>query len=606
MLFVKFYRKYLKDKMFMKTYFLFSMITLVTIIIFSYLIFRFMSQATIQRQTDVQQGAVQSVSDHISNKYEAVQNMVRDIYRDRELAGNTSYFLEHSYEDYVKYRLDRFYNDSNAMSDPVEFFRNQVEDDPDIASLMLYSADKQYLYAYVNTQFKIINANAARSFIPDVMYSEEASNISLPNIWIRKSLHLAESPMLSVRVPVNNNSSLRNIGQLMVYFNSEKISGSLAGYKDNLKGTILVLSSNGDVIFDSSETYYGTKYPYAEQIDNLYENNGSKNGLSITKLTDTQGGFTVLSIVSEEEIAASLRGLRSTVLSVTSLCVVFALLPFFLFIRNFAKRTHGIISFTRKVKNGDLTTRIAEVREDELGQIAKSFNSMLDELNLYIDRVYKAEIKQKYTELAALEARVNPHFLYNTLEVIRMRAISQGASDVGEMIYSLSVLFKSYVQQKPRYTLKDELEACRMYLELFRIRYKDKFSYQFISDRKLENKTVLKMCLQPIIENYILHGLVADRSDNHISVTVNHENALLCIEIRDNGQGIPVEKMSEIKEGLLHPDNYSGSFGLRSVHERLNLLYGSLGGVNIESEWGKGTVVTVWFPDLGEGALNNV
>lgn len=605
MLITKFYRKYLKNKLFMKTYFLFSMITFVTIIIFSFLIFRFMSQTTVQRQMEVQQRAVQSVSDRINDKYESVHNMVRDIYRDRELAGNTSYFLEHPYEEYVKYRLDRFYSDSNAISDTIKYFGTRVEDDPDIVSLMLYSADQQYLYAYLNKQFTIVNANAAKSFIPDAMYLDD-SNISIPNIWIRKTLRIAESPMLSVRVPINNNSSLRNIGQLMVYFNSDNIFSGLTEYTDHLKGAILVLSDDGDVIFDSSGTYYDMDFPYIEQINSLYENNMSKNGLSITKLTDTHGGFTVLSIVSEQEIAASLHGLRNTILSVASICVVFALFPFFLFIRNFAKRTHGIIKFTRKVKNGDLTTRIAESREDELGQISKSFNEMLDELNLYIDRVYKAEIKQKYTELAALEARVNPHFLYNTLEVIRMRAISQGATDVGEMIYSLSVLFKSYVQLKPRYTLKDELEACRMYLELFRIRYKDKFSYQIISDKRLENRTVLKMSLQPIVENYILHGMIADRSDNQISITVTYENALLCIEIRDNGQGIPAGKMSEIKEGLLNPDIYSGSFGLRSVHERLNLLYGSKCGVDIESELGEGTVVTVWFPDLGEGVLNNV
>lgn len=158
-----------------------------------------------------------------------------------------------------------------------------------------------------------------------------------------------------------------------------------------------------------------------------------------------------------------------------------------MFISSFAKRTHRIIRFTRKVKNGDLNARISDSREDELGQIAKSFNDMLDELNQYIDKVFKAEIKQKRTEIATLEARVNPHFLYNTLEVIRMRAVSSGAKDVGDMIYSLSVLFKSYVRPKARYTFKDELEACKMYLELFRIRYTDRFAYTIECEKELEN-----------------------------------------------------------------------------------------------------------------------
>lgn len=598
MFITRIYRKYFKNKLFMKIIFLFSIITIVTIIIFSYLMFHSMSLAAVERQLDIQRNAVQSINKYINNKYESVQNMVRDTYRDVDLAANTSYFLEHPYNDYVKYRLDR--NDSGSTSDTVQVFKNRVEDDPDIASLMLYSASLQQLYVCSNSNFKIISTNAARSFVPDAMYTEESSMVSAPNVWVRKTIQLPESPMFSVRVPINNNITLRNIGQLEVYFNSENIWGSIENYKDNIKGRIVVLSSTGDIIFDTGKTYYGSRNPYAEQINIVYDNDVTKAGDSVIKLTDTQGGYTVLSLVPKKELAATYRGVRNTIILVSSVCILFAILISSLSIMSFAKRTHSIIHFTRKVKNGDLTAKITEIRDDELGQIAKSFNEMLVDLNKYIDRVYKAEIKQKHTEIAALEARVNPHFLYNTLEVIRMRAISQGAADVGEMIYSLSMLFKSYVQQKPRYTLKDELEACRMYLELFRIRYKDKFSYQIICDKSLINKTLLKMSLQPIIENYILHGMRTDDTDNQIMITVTKEHELLCVEIRDNGQGIPADRLGQIKQGLKNPEAYSESFGLRSIHERLKLMYGNIYGVDVQSELGEGTAVTVLFPDLGE------
>ena len=606
MLINRIFRKYLKNNLFMRMIFLFSVITVVTIIILSYLMFHFMSQSVVQRQLDIQKGAIQTVSNYIRDKYDSVQVMMRDVYRDSDLTSNTTYFLEHSYEEYVKHRLDRFYNESGASGDTVKYFRNRVEDDPNIVSLMLYSAELQYLYAYNNRGFEIISTNAAQSFVPDAMYLEAGSNVSVPNIWVQKASNIAESPMFSIRVPINSNSSLRNIGQLLVYFDSERIWDSLDNYKGEFKGAILVLSSEGDVIFDSSDTYYGQKYPYIEQVNTLYDSDVVEEGMSITKLTDTQGGFTVLSVVPKGEFAASYRGIRNTILTVSMICILFAIVMSSLLINGFAKRTHSIIRFTRKVKNGDMTARIKDVRDDELGQISKSFNDMLEELNLYIDRVYKAEIKQKHTELAALEARVNPHFLYNTLEVIRMRAISQGAMDVGEMIYSLSVLFKSYVQQKPRYTLKDELEACRLYLELFRIRYKDKFSYRIECDKKLEDKVVLKMSLQPIIENYILHGMRTDKTDNQISIIVVSENEHLRVEVRDNGQGIYPERLAEVRQGLLNPNEYSESFGLRSIDERLKLLYGSFYGVDIQSEIGKGTAVTVWFPDLREDGTHDV
>ncbi|GGF90018.1 two-component sensor histidine kinase [Paenibacillus albidus] len=597
----KLYRKYLKNNLFMKIILTFAVIAVVTIITFSYLMFLLMSQAAVQRQLEIQKRTVESVNSYIERKYESVQTMMRDVYRDSELTANTSYLLEHPYEEYVRYRLDRYFSESNSTTDTVQFFRNQVEDDPDIRSLMLYSSAEQHMYVYNDhKQFEIISTNAAHSYIPDALYLEEEGSVSIPNIWVSKAIEPPAGPVFSVRAPINNKLSLSNIGQLLVYFDAAKVWESMGNYKNDFKGTILVLSADGDVLFDSSGTFYGRKYPYLEQVTSAYTDGEEVGGMMITKLTHTQGGFTVLSAVPKQELAATYAGLRNMIVVICLICLLFAIITPTLFINNFAKRTHGIIKFTRKVKNGDLDARIADVREDELGQISKSFNDMLDELNLHIDRVFKAEIKQKHTEIAALEARVNPHFLYNTLEVIRMRAISQGASDVGEMIYSLSVLFKSYVQQKPKHTLKDELEACRLYLELFRIRYKDKFSYELDCSKELEGRVVLKMSLQPIIENYILHGMRVDKNDNRIHIAVKREGTFLRAVVTDNGRGISPERLEQLKQGLMNPEEQSESFGLRSIHDRLKLLYGGEHGIQLESEAGVGTTVTVYFPDLGE------
>lgn len=597
------YRKYMKNNLFVKMILLFAGITIVTIITFSYLMYLSMSQSALQRQLDVQKRAIESVGNYIGNKYDSVQTMMVDVYRDNQLAFNMSYLMEKPYPDYVRFGLDQYYNNNSSSVDAVQYFRNMLDDDADITSLMMYSAEQQQLYTYnVNRQFKIVSTNAANSYVPDAMYLEEGSNVSLPNIWVKKAVKLnPELKLYGVKVPINNNQTLRNIGQLLVFFDADKVKASYASMEDKLMGSILVLSEEGDVVFDTSDVYYGKPYPYLEQIESVYDSDGeTSQGMIVSKLQRTKGGFTVLSVVPKKEIEASYRGVRSTILTISSICILFAILIPSIFISNFAKRTHNIIRVTRKVKQGDLTVRIVDGKEDELGQISKSFNDMLEELNQYIDRVYKAEIKQKHTELAALEARVNPHFLYNTLEVIRMRAISQGASDVGEMIYSLSVLFKSYVHQKPNYTLQDELEACRLYLELFRIRYKDRFAYAFDCSPELKNKKALKMSLQPIIENYILHGLRSDSSDNRIDIEVAKQGELISVTVSDNGKGIKPERLGEIKSALSAPENVGESFGLRSIHERLQLLYGDEYGIAIESKLGEGTTVSVYFPDEGE------
>lgn len=598
------YRKYFKNNVFMRFILIFSVISIATIIAFSTLVLLLISQSSVQRQMDIQRRVMESISLYIENKYESVQSIVRDIYRDEGLAGNTSYLLENPYADYVKYRLDRFFADNKSSSDVVQFFKNKVEDDPDIRSLILYSANQQTLYAYNSVrQFEIIPTNASRSYVPDTMYLDEDNYVSLPNIWVRQTIGLDEAPMFSVRLPISNKLYLRNIGQMLVYFDSNAVWESVINYKNDFKGTLLVLSSSNDVLFDTSGKWYGRKYPYFQSTNASFEERMEMDGNIFTRLTHGQGGFTVVSMVPKEELAASYRGARNTIAVIAMLCILVAVLLPSLFITSFAKRTHQIIRFTRKVKNGDLGARITDKKEDELGQIAKSFNDMLDELNQYIDRVYKAEIKQKHTEIAALEARVNPHFLYNTLEAIRMRAISQGAGDVGEMIYSLSVLFKSYVRQKPHYTMKDELEACRLYLELFRIRYKDRISYGIQCERGLEARTALKMSLQPIIENYILHGMRTDRSDNRIDITVIAEQGNIKVTVRDNGRGIEAERLEMLRANLETEGGLSESFGLRSIHERLRLMYGKPYGLEVDSKPGEGTTVTVLFPDPGKGEI---
>ncbi|BFH65962.1 sensor histidine kinase [Paenibacillus azoreducens] len=595
------YRNYIKNNMFMRILLIFTFIAILTIVILSYLMFSSLSQSIINKEVTNQRAAMESVSQYIDSRYESVENLARDMYRNETLFSNITFLMEHPYNEYVQHRMDQFTNESNAYAtDVLQYFQNAMDENSDIRNIMLYSSERQYLSMFMpNKQFKQLSTNVANSFIPEVM-AMESKGISAPNYWVRKAAGQWDRALYAVRIPINN-KLLKNSGQFLVYLDSNKISKALATYKNSYKGSIVVLSAAGNVIFDSEGKYYGKKYPYVDISDSFFDDphaglTESGKDMYINKLISTEGGYVVIGAVPKNEIASSYAGTRQAIITISAICILFAILFPALFVANFAKRTNRIIRFTRKVKNGDLTARIDDPREDELGQISRSFNDMLDELNLYIERVYKAEIKQKQTELVALQARINPHFLYNTLEVIRMRAISQGAKDVGEMIYSLSVLFKSLVQQKKNYTLKDELEACRLYLELFRIRYKEKFSYTIHYDPALAGRAVMKLSLQPIIENYIIHGIQKERFDNHLSIQIREEDGILIAVIADNGKGIDPQRLKEIREELEKPEETGHMFGLRSVHSRLRFLYGSAYGIEIQSRPGEGTVIIVRYP----------
>ncbi|MDT2237568.1 histidine kinase [Paenibacillus larvae] len=138
---------------------------------------------------------------------------------------------------------------------------------------------------------------------------------------------------------------------------------------------------------------------------------------------------------------------------------------------------------------------------------------------MYIDRVYRSELKQKDTELIAFQSQINPHFLYNTLEAIRMRALSQGARDVGDMIYILATLFRNSVKKKTIVTMEDEIQHCKIYLDLFRIRYQNRLDYDIDIPDELLQYRLIKLLIQPAIENYVVHGFLPERDDNLIRIS---------------------------------------------------------------------------------------
>ncbi|TVY01429.1 sensor histidine kinase [Cohnella terricola] len=601
----KIYRNYIRNNLFIKVIFVFAIIVNVTIITLSYLLSNLLSANVVGGELNNQKQAMDRVNRYVEQKYDWLQDTVQEIYRNGVLASNISYFLTHPYKDYVKYMLDQNY-EGGSTTDILNYFSGRMESDPDIQNVILYSSGMQSMYVFESQgQRKLYDTNATYSYIPEIM-AMGGSGASTPNIWIRKTIDQWNPQLYAMGSQLNDKNSLQNIGRLLVYFDAGMASRALEQERREMKGTILVLTPDGQVLMDSSNRYYGETFPYMEQIQSLREVETLDEPSYISSLTQNKAGFTVVGIMPIREAAQAYAGLQKMIVLVSAACIAVAVVIPSLVIVSIARRTNKIVLFMKKVEGGNLTARLHDPREDELGQISRSFNEMLDELNRRIDREYKSEIRLKQTELSALQAKVNPHFLYNTLEVIRMRAMSHGAEDVGEMIYSLAALFRNSIRSNPECSLREELEMCRLYLELFRIRYKDKFSYSIEYDKELANVTIFKMLLQPVVENYIVHGLDPERRDNRLTIEVFGSGGYIRATMRDNGKGIEPGRLERLLRELETPEVREGeSFGLRSVNDRLKLMFGQDYGVNVESEPGQGTTVTVSWPASGEGAKSS-
>lgn len=267
------------------------------------------------------------------------------------------------------------------------------------------------------------------------------------------------------------------------------------------------------------------------------------------------------------------------------------------YLNHLTDRVDAILQAMNQVTTGNLQVRLeADKSRDELDMVANHFNSMCENLELYINKSYLAEIEKKNAEMQALVSQINPHFLYNTLEAIRMKAICNGDREVGRMLYSMVSLFRSQLKEADIITLGQELDYCKQYLELFEYRYQGSFRSTVECPAEYLALPVMKFILQPLIENYFVHGIQRDRDDNEVSICVEKQDDTLYLYVKDNGRGMAPEKLKEKNRELadnLADERGEKSIGITNVNRRIKAVYGESYGISLAAVETGGLLVTL-------------
>lgn len=259
---------------------------------------------------------------------------------------------------------------------------------------------------------------------------------------------------------------------------------------------------------------------------------------------------------------------------------------------NYQKQVVDLVDSIQAIAQGEEGLRIDTLEKDqELLLIAETTNDMLDRLEKNIHDIYQLELSQKDANMRALQAQINPHFMYNTLEFLRMYAVMQSQDELADIIYEFSSLLRNNISEERETLLKQELEFCRKYSYLCMVRYPKSIAYGFKIDPELENMKIPKFTLQPLVENYFVHGVDHRRTDNVISIKALKRDSFVEILVVDNGRGISVEKLASIREKLRqrhfeHQASYSDqkqSIGIVNVHERFVLYFGDRYAITIDS-----------------------
>lgn len=234
----------------------------------------------------------------------------------------------------------------------------------------------------------------------------------------------------------------------------------------------------------------------------------------------------------------------------------------------------------------------------EIMVLSESFESLVIQIQRLVERTRQEEITLRKTELNALQAQINPHFLYNTLDAISWMCEEGKTHDAKEMVNALASLFRISISKGHELIpIAKEIEHAENYLKIQKYRYEDQFTYEFVVDKYCLDYYCNKITLQPIIENAIYHGIHRMVDEGHIRIVIASKDDDIVFVVEDNGVGMTKEKCNEI---LLHDSANKGGIGIKNVNDRIKIYFGEIYGITIDSEEDIGTSVTIRMPKVGE------
>ena len=328
-----------------------------------------------------------------------------------------------------------------------------------------------------------------------------------------------------------------------------------------------------------------------------YQINGEPHLVSYNK--ESQIGALVIEIMDMANLKNDRLMLMQTVGLIFISCVLLGISMSFLFTNAVRKPIDRLVNHVDRIAKGDFSQEESLESQDEIGLIGKAVNTMSSQIEQLMDKRLEDEKEKSSLEIRMLQAQINPHFLYNTLDSIKWIAVIQKNSGIVKAVTALSKLLKNMAKGvDQRVTLREELDFVRDYVTIEKLKYVEMFDLEVdIGEEILYEARIVKLTLQPLVENAIFSGIEPGGKNGTIRIHAYEKDKCLCIDVRDDGIGIPEEKIPEL---LNHSEKLKGdqmsSIGMPNVDRRLKLIYGEEYGLSVESRVGEYTQITVRIP----------
>lgn len=418
----------------------------------------------------------------------------------------------------------------------------------------------------------------------------------------------SDEKVISIARVINKKGSREALGVLLIDIRLDSLR-EILNLSENRNRNFVILDNNGGIIYASDQAQITPSMRLRSDSESLLavleEDSGSFYasiaGIDsfVNFVTSPYSDWTVVQYIDKKEMTKHAELLRKIILWLAFGSLATAIV--FMFILN-ARVTKPIIFLSKQVKKvgkGEFNVDLSSNRQDEFGILYKGISKMVTDIQDYIERSSILKAQQKLAQYRALKSQIHPHFLANALESIQMKAILDNQKNISEMIGVLGQLFRISIQTgKETVTLEEELIHARLYVKVQQMRFGDKIQYIENLTPNSEDAHILHFSIQPIIENAIIHGLEPKSGQGVIEVSTIILDYTMLISVQDNGLGIDEEKLQQIQDRLATPSNTLSEehIGIKNVHDQIRFYFGNQYGIDIKSQLGTGTTVTIYIP----------
>lgn len=555
-----------RDKLLRSVLFLYTLLLLLSIILscfFSY-----------KQRNDELQTQIDSIYNQLSEQYQKITSNFWQLYMPFFESSSTSQSILQQYIAGVKQNT----MDAAELTQLEQLLRQMLLRDQNVNWIVIYSGNRtdNYILFRDSSGLKLLGADFPlwEELRSD---SRQMTVYSLQYTGLRKEYRNAFA--ICGGIPY-----FAEGGKILVGYSTAPLESICNNATFHLDSLSFALTIDDDIIFE----HHGASPIGEEYLTDIHGGGPQffKDGTAITVRSglcgsnDTQLTY----YASWWEIFFYSHSNTLMLILLFLLFAVVSIIGYAYLLRKMRKEVSVIQNGLNEISENNLSYRIeGRFQQEDLAKIAHSINDMTERLNHNINLAYYYEIKQRDAQLSELQSKFNPHFLYNSLEMLRSRCLQNGDSDSARLITDMASLFRGLISSRNFIPLTEELAFSKRYLSLFSARYSDRVEIRYNFDRDIVKYGIIRNLFQPLIENYFVHGFDTSNAENYLLLSGKSlDETTMVLTVEDNGIGMPLDEIERLNKKLHEPIKISTeSYGLKNLHQRISLFYGGDCGLTI-------------------------